>query len=65
MLRQVLADFSSRANYFFPETLLIKKIAKAIIPTTTSTPTHTPAWKMSPTNSQLVNEMEVIKNNKT
>ena len=65
MQSNLLQEFSSRTDYFFPDTLLIKKIAKAIMPTTISTPTQTPAWKMSPTNSQLVNDMDIIKNIKT
>jgi len=32
---------------------------------TANIPTHTQALKMSPTNSQLVNETEIITNNKT
>jgi hypothetical protein len=35
----------------------------AIIPTTTNTPTHTPALKISPTSSQLLRE--TVKNART
>ena len=49
--------------YFLPLTLLIAKMISAIIPTTTNTPTHTPALKISPTNSQLLKET-VIKASK-
>jgi len=61
-------DYNITCNtpiYFFPESLLIKKMTNAIIPTTTNIPTHTPALKISPTNSQLVKEIEIIANNKT
>jgi len=51
--------------YFFPVTLLIKKMIKPMTAATANIPTQTPALKMSPTNSQLVNETEIIKNNKT
>ncbi len=46
-------------NYFLA--LLTRKIISAMIPTTTNTPTQTPALKMSPTNSQLLNEIIVNK----
>ena len=51
--------------YFFPESLLIKKITNPMTAATANIPTQTPALKMSPTNSQLVNETEIITNNKT
>jgi len=51
--------------YFFPESLLIRKMIKPMTAATANIPTQTPALKMSPTNSQLVNETEIIKNSKT
>jgi len=51
--------------YFFPESLLIKKMINPITAATANIPTQTPALKISPTNSQLVNETEIITNNRT
>jgi hypothetical protein len=51
--------------YFFPESLLIKKMINPMTAATASIPTHTPALKISPTNWQLDNEIEIITNNKT
>jgi hypothetical protein len=51
--------------YFFPESLLIKKMINPMTAATANIPTQKPALKMSPTNSQLVNETEINRNNKT
>jgi len=56
---------SKNSIYFFPESLLIKKMINPMTAATANIPTQTPALKMSPTNSQLDNEIDVITNNKT
>jgi len=61
-------DYITTSNsliYFFPESLLIKKMINPMTAATANIPTHTPALKMSPTSSQLVKEIEVMANNKT
>jgi len=42
------------ANYFLPPNREIIQITNAIIPTTTKTPTQTPALKIPSINSQLL-----------
>ena len=45
--------------YFRPPRREIRKITSAMIPTTTKIPTHTPALKISPITSQLLNRNTV------
>ena len=56
---------SKNPIYFLPESLLIKKMINPMTAATANIPTQTPALKMSPTNSQLDNEIDIITNNKT
>jgi tRNA A37 threonylcarbamoyladenosine synthetase subunit TsaC/SUA5/YrdC len=64
-VKLVIAVCPNNRIYFFPESLLIKKMINPITAATANIPTQTPALKISPTNWQLVKEIEIITNNKT
>jgi hypothetical protein len=61
----VIAFCLNNRIYFFPDSLLSKKMINPITAATANIPTQTPALKISPTNWQLVKEIEIIANNKT